>query len=265
MLLNFKVFGEGEPLVILHGLYGASDNWVGIARELQSSFKVITVDLRNHGKSPHADEHNYELMSDDILNIFSKLEIYSANIIGHSMGGKVALAFAAFNPERVKRLVVVDISYRTYSEENNDLQFSEHVNIISALSDLPIDKLTKREDADVFLSERIKSVRVRSFLLKNLYRTSEKKFKWKLNLAVLKNNLRNVLQGFEEFEFELSLLDCPVLFIKGGNSMYLGKEDFEKIPTIFKRAEIKTIEGASHWVHAEKPKEFLQMVKEFFL
>ncbi len=261
--LNYKIYGEGEPLVIMHGLYGTLDNWVGIARELQNNFKVIIVDLRNHGKSPHSKVHNYEVMVDDLLNLMNDLEIYSANIMGHSMGGKVAMAFAAFNPERVKRLLIVDISPRTYLVEEGDLQFTEHVKIMDALASLDLSNLNSREDADSFLSKKIPFDRVRWFLLKNLYRNKDKSFGWKLNVSALRSNLENVLQGFENLSEEFKLLDCPVVFIKGGASNYIRDIDTELINSLFPNSKTVSINEASHWVHAEKPNEFLLVVKQF--
>lgn len=261
--LNYRVFGEGEPLIILHGLYGSSDNWAGIARKLQNQFKVITVDLRNHGRSPHLNEHNYDVMSDDLLCLFKDLDIYSANLLGHSMGGKVALSFALFNPERVKRLIVVDISPRTYQIELGDSQFSEHEKILSAIKSINIAELRSRDEADELLSKYISNVRIRSFLLKNLYRNKEKEFKWRINIDVLVANLNEVLKGFEDSFIYFRNLDCPVLFIKGGISNYIQKKDVDMIKENFKRVEIKTINEASHWVHAENPDEFTTLVKEF--
>ncbi len=263
MKLNYKLFGEGEAFIIMHGLYGTLDNWVGIARELQKYFKVILIDLRNHGKSPHVQEHNYEVMVDDLSNLMNDLEIYSANIMGHSMGGKVAMAFAAFNPERVNRLLVVDISPRSYIPSDGDLQFAEHVKIMNSLSSLHLSALKSREEADNLLKSEIPLDRVRWFLLKNLYRDKDKTFNWKLNIPILKANLENVLMGFENLKEEFKILDCPVLFIKGGKSNYIREIDLKLINSLFVNSNIANIEGASHWVHAEKPDEFLLAVKQF--
>lgn len=263
MKLNYKIFGEGEPLVIMHGLYGSLDNWVGIARELQSDFKVVLVDLRNHGRSPHDVNHNYELMADDILELFNDLQIYEASIMGHSMGGKVALAFSIFNPERVRRLVVVDISFRTYKVSEGDIQFAEHVNILDALLSVDLNGMKTRDEVDVFLAGTIQNDRVRTFLLKNLYRTSDKQFNWRLNLTVLRENLEKVLEGFEKYADEIKRLERPVLFIKGGNSPYISSNDEMLIVGSFPNARVEVIKDASHWVHAEKTNEFISMVRSF--
>lgn len=265
MKLNYKIYGEGEPLFIMHGLYGSLDNWVGIARELQVFFKVILVDLRNHGRSPHSEQHSYDAMADDLLALMNELQIYKANIMGHSMGGKVAIAFSLYNPERVSRLLVVDISFRQYSVSEGDLQFDEHVNILNALFKIELKKMNSREDVDDLLAKQISSERIRAFLLKNLYRTKEKEFKWKLNLPVLLSNLENVLEGFDDRKDELSSLIQPVLFIKGGNSLYIQQKDIDLMPSFFANYKIVTIDDASHWVHAEKPNEFLAAVKDFCL
>lgn len=265
MNLNYKILGEGEPLIIFHGLYGSLDNWIGIARELKTDFKVILVDLRNHGKSPHSNEHNYNVMADDLLELMNSLGIYSANLLGHSMGGKVVLSFALINPERVKRLIVVDIAPRTYKLELGDKQISEHSYILSALKSLNIDELTSRDQANEQLSKEIPNERIRAFLLKNLYRDSEKHFKWRLNIEILRKSLDEILEGFEDSFSEFKHLKSPVLFIKGGVSEYISNQDTEQIKNLFSNCTIEIIDQASHWVHAEKPAEFIQIVRKFCL
>lgn len=261
--LNFRNIGQGQPVIVLHGLYGASDNWVSVARELMGYCNVYLLDMRNHGASPHLPEHTYQAMVDDILEFMNDQDIYSAIFLGHSMGGKVAMSFAGLHPERVKKLIVVDISPRTYSTENGDQQIEEHEKIISALSMIDLSLMKSRNQIDELLKKQISNARVRQFLMKNVERTKDKAFKWKLNLNVLKDSLPNVLIGLEDEEEDIKTFNNPVLFIKGENSDYIQEKDKKYIKEIFSHAKIETIGGASHWVHAEKSDEFIQIVKEF--
>lgn len=263
MNLNYKILGRGEPLIVLHGLYGMLDNWVSIARILQNGFKIVLVDLRNHGKSEHASEHNYQVMVEDLVGFMNQQQIFSANILGHSMGGKLALAFAAYNPERVKRLIVVDISPRTYSIALGDAQLAEHEGIMQALLSLDLSKFKKREEADLSLSALVSSERVRTFLLKNLNRTADRKFEWKLNLPVLSKNLNRIIEGLESNYDDFKQLNLPVLFIKGGDSDYIKTQDEQLISHLFKNVTIRNVERASHWVHADNPAEFIAIVNAF--
>lgn len=261
--LNFRKFGEGEPLIIMHGLYGSSDNWVSIARELMHDFSVYVIDLRNHGSSPHLPEHNYQAMTDDLVEFMNDNQIYSSVILGHSMGGKVAMFFTAIHPERVKKLVVVDISPRSYEFEKGDRQITDHKHILEAMASIDISKMASREQADEILAKTISSDRIRHFLLKNLRRNRDKSFQWKINVDVLNQNLPAVLVGIEDEKDELSSFLNPALFIKGGNSDYIQVQDEEMIKDYFYNVQIKTIPDASHWVHAEKTTEFLRIIKEF--
>lgn len=261
--LNFKLFGQGEPLVIMHGLYGSSDNWVSIARELMENFSVYLLDLRNHGASPHLPEHNYQVMTDDLLEFLNEQNIYTCNLLGHSMGGKVAMSFTALHPERVKKLVVVDISPRSYDFEKGDLQKTDHESILRALSGINLASLKNREEADEAIARLIKSSKTRQFLLKNLQRQKDKSFKWKINLDVLQANLANVLVGLEDEADDLKDFVHLSLFIKGGNSDYIQEQDERLILELFPNSSIKSIKDASHWIHAEKPQEFIALLKAF--
>jgi pimeloyl-ACP methyl ester carboxylesterase len=244
-------------------LYGSSDNWVGIARELMSNNCVYLLDLRNHGSSPHTEEHNYSVMTDDVLEFFNDNNIYSALVMGHSMGGKVAMSFAALYPDRVKKLIVVDISPRGYAMTEGDKQISEHTIILESLKRIRLGEIVSRNQVGDLLSQTIKNENVRLFLLKNLVRSKENVYSWKINLSVLYESLENVVVGLEgEFD-DLKSFCNPALFIKGGDSPYIQEKDVVLIKEIFKDVCVETIAGASHWVHAEKTKEFLQIVNRF--
>jgi len=263
--LNFKRLGEGEPLIIMHGLYGSSDNWMGIGRELMDNFSVYIIDLRNHGTSPQLPDHNYKVMTDDLVEFMNDNEIYSSIIIGHSMGGKVAMFFTAMYPERVKKLVVVDISPRSYDLEKGDNQITDHKKILNGLASIDLANIENRKQVDDVLSLTIKSPRIRQFLLKNLKRNKDRSYHWKINIDVLMQNLPSVLVGLEDEKEELNLYTNPALFIKGGNSDYINTDDKKMIKEYFLKSEIVTINNTNHWVHAENPDEFIKIVKEFTL
>jgi pimeloyl-ACP methyl ester carboxylesterase len=261
--LNFKRFGEGEPLIILHGLYGSSDNWVSVARELMTHFSVYVLDLRNHGASPHLPEHNYEVMTDDLLEFMNDTGMYSAIFLGHSMGGKLAMYFTATYPERIKKLIVVDISPRSYEFKKGDTQTSEHLEILGALASVNLQLITSRDEANQMLSTKIHSDRIRQFLLKNLKRNKDSSFQWKININALQKNLSSILVGLEQEKDNLKLFENAVLFIKGADSNYIKQNDERLINELFTMVKIETIENSGHWVHAEQPELFISIVKQF--
>ncbi len=250
MRLNFKSFGSGTPVVILHGLLGSLDNWQTFARKLSAGFKVYTVDLRNHGKSPHSDEHSYSAMSNDLLEFFGEHHIDKAHLIGHSMGGKVAMQFALKHPEKILKLFVVDIAPRSY-ESGHDLIFETLRNIDPA-------KINKREDADAMLAQRIPDMAVRQFLLKNLDRNSDGSFSWKMNLTSLWKNYDNINAPIQS----ASLTEIPTVIIRGGKSDYVKDADLESFREIFSDVRLITVQTAGHWVHAEAPEEFYSAVTQ---
>lgn len=263
--LNYKKFGEGESLIIMHGLYGASDNWVSVARELMNDFSVYIIDLRNHGASIHLPEHNYQVMTDDLVEFMNDNSIISSTIVGHSMGGKVAMFFTALHPERVKKIVVVDISPRSYNIDRRDSQVTDHEEILGALASLDLQRIENRNQVDELLALEIPSLRIRQFLLKNLKRDKDKSFHWKINVDVLKQNLPSILIGLEDEQDNLLQYTNKALFIKGEKSDYITKDDKVMIKEYFNNVQIVTINNASHWVHAEKTDEFVKIVKEFVM
>ena len=253
--LNYKEFGLGEPLIILHGLFGTLDNWQTIAKKLSENFTVFILDLRNHGRSPETDdEFDYQLLADDLAEFMQDHWIYEARIVGHSMGGKVAMQFALNHPDSVKKLVVIDIAPKLYP--------SGHEEIFDALLSLDLNALEDRKDAEKYLMEKLDNdFGTVQFLLKNLSRKADDEgggFEWKMNLEVLHRDYGNILKAPEGDTFHR-----PTLFIRGGNSNYVKDSDMENIKNLFTEAELKTIEGAGHWVHADKPKELLEALKAF--
>ncbi|MFW5720975.1 MAG: alpha/beta fold hydrolase [Bacteroidota bacterium] len=264
MDLFFRKFGEGPPLIILHGLYGSSDNWVSIGRKLSENYKVYILDQRNHGKSPHTPQHNYKLLKEDLLEFMDKQSIDKAIILGHSMGGKTAMFFAVDYPERINSLIIVDISPKSYNDTNS-IQLLSHSTIINSMYKVDLSKVKTREDIDKILSQTISSKRVRQFLLKNVNRTKDNRFAWSINLESISNELENIMDGLniESFKKGAGITGFPVLFIKGEKSDYIETSDKTVIETIFPFAEIETIPDAGHWLHAEQPEIFLKTIQKF--
>lgn len=252
MKLHYQKLGEGQPLLIIHGLFGSSDNWRSMARYFSKFFQVISLDLRNHGQSPHSDEQDFTLMAEDVLAVCDALEINKAQVLGHSLGGKVAMQFAALYPQRVDKLVVVDISPRQY--------FSQHTPMMDTMMALEMRQYSSRTEIDEALSASISDKTVRQFLLMNL-QSDETGFSWRINLPALKHNYQKLMAAV----CETTQLDLPSLFIYGELSEYVSTEDRTLIKQHFTQAEFVAIAKAGHWVHAEKPQQFKQVVEEFLV
>jgi len=263
MELFYRTVGEGEPLVILHGLYGMSDNWLGIARHLASHYQVFIPDQRNHGRSPHHPEHTYPVLCDDIKEFTRQLGINRFTLMGHSMGGKVAMLFALKYPQMLRKLVVVDIPPVDHSDTAIGIrQLKEHEGIMRALMSLDLPRLTSRHEADTELQRSIASPAVRQFLLKSLARNKDGSFYWMFNVPVLYRSLPFIMKGIipgNPFPREV----IPTLFIKGVLSDYIVQEDKPVIRQLFPDAEITIIDGAGHWVHVDKQEAFLSVLDHF--
>ena len=250
MPLFSREFGAGPPVLILHGLFGFSDNWQTIAKGLAHSHLVVTPDLRNHGRSPHLPEHSYPLMADDVRAFMEEHWMFHAAVVGHSMGGKVAMQLALTHPDSVERLVVVDMEPRQADDNHSD--------IFRALLGMDLAKMATRTEAETYLSEHIPDLGTRQFLLKNITREDDGTFTWKMNLPVLWENYDNVLASVSGDPY-----DKPALFVRGSRSNYIQDSEIPHIKTLFPQAEFVTIEGAGHWVHADKPGELLGVLREF--
>lgn len=237
-------------MFILHGLLGTLDNWITLGRQFSENFTVYLVDLRNHGLSPHSEEFTYDAMMQDVLELFEAEGIKKPILLGHSMGGKVAMNLALNSPESIEKLIVADIDAKA-----NHVQ---HEQILKGLNALPIDKISSRKDADDELAKYVDEFGIRQFLLKNLDRTSDG-FSWKMNLPVITRDIEKV--GIEIGKGQS--VDLPSLFIRGANSNYIKDEYWTALKEKFPKAELKTIENAGHWLHAEKPDEVYKIVMEF--
>lgn len=253
MQLNYKTFGQGPPLIILHGLFGTLDNWQTLAKRWAATYTVFLIDQRNHGRSPHVDEHSYLAMAEDLNAFMDDNWIHKAHILGHSMGGKTAMQFAVLYPEMVDKLVVIDIAPKTY--------LGGHEQIIEALNDLDVHRLESRKAADAQLAASIPVFGIRQFLLKNLTREKTGGYRWKMNLPVLVRTYQAILQKIEAAE----LFEGATLFVKGANSPYIKKEDMPMIQEYFSHAQLESIAEAGHWVHAEQPDKLFEIVSDFLI
>lgn len=251
MHLHFKESGQGRVVILLHGLFGSSDNWHHIGLKLAESFHVFALDQRNHGQSPHSDEMNYPLMAADVNEFMAARGLETVMVIGHSMGGKTAMQFALQFPQRAEKLIVADMAPRAYAPA--------HGNIFAALLALDLRSYLTRQEIEVALAPEIPDLVLRRFLLKNLGRNSAGEFFWKINLRGIAENylkLREPVSALAPFA-------KPALFIRGGKSNYINPEDEPLIRELFPQSQIQTIAGAGHWVHADVPEAFLRLVLDF--
>jgi len=255
MKLHSKIYGDkGQDLIVIHGLFGMSDNWNSLGKQFSKYCKVHLIDLRNHGRSPHSTDFDYDVMCDDVLEYMKANSIVSSIILGHSLGGKVAMKFAFTYPDKIEKLIVADIAPREY---NTDF----HKKLLANLYKLPLEDFDKREEIDSALSFTYKDKGMRLFLLKNLYRNDKKEFAWRFNIDVLLEKIYNI----QEASFVSGKLNVPTHFIRGGNSDYIVSADELLIKKHFADFSICTIDGAGHWLHAENPERFYNEVMGFCL
>ena len=255
-LLHYLDQGQGPPLVILHGLFGTLDNWQTLARRwaTEAGRRVVSVDLRNHGRSFHTPAISYPLMAADVLALFDHHALGpDTTLLGHSMGGKVAMHFALAHPARLARLVVIDIAPRFSDMAHQDA-------IVAGLQAVDLATLQTRAEAEAVLARRIPQPGVRQFLLKNLYRDAQNRFAWRVNLPALAAALPAIGAAIDG---PVPFLK-PALFIRGGTSTYVTPDDkLHGIPALFPNSQVATVLDAGHWVHAEKPDEVFAMVRNF--
>jgi esterase len=252
MKLHHQIVGTGPPLLILHGLLGALDNWMPQAQRLAADFQVFLLDLRNHGRSPHAAEFNYEVMAADVFEFIRDHHLGPVNLLGHSLGGKVAMRFAQLHPSSVANLVVVDMAPREYPPRYDG--------VLAAMHALDLGAFHHRAEVDAALAAVAAEKSLRQFLLKNVGRTATGALRWKPNLAAILANYENIRRALPRHQ----IFAGRTLLVRGGKSDYLRAADFDLIRQIFPQAELQTIIGAGHWIHADAPEEFLRLVREFF-
>ena len=249
MKLNFKKVGESDQkVVILHGLFGSLDNWMTHARFLsKEGYEVYLVDQRNHGKSPHEEGHNYDLMASDLHEFLNDHNIKNPFLIGHSMGGKAVMQYAMNYKHSIKKLVVVDIAPKYYPPH--------HGTIIDAFRSVDIQKITSRKEAQESMESHISDFGVMQFLLKNLDRTSDG-YQWKVNLDVIIDNIESVGSTYDFVESQ----EVETLFIRGSKSDYILNEDRTLLKMHFPNSNLLTIKDAGHWVHAEQYENFIKVL-----
>jgi len=252
MNLHYKTYGTGTPLIILHGLFGSLDNWATLSKAFGKHCKVFALDQRNHGRSPHSNTFNYEVMASDLDAFMQQHGIHSACVLGHSMGGKTAMQFALTYQEKTDKLIVVDVAPKTYDRRHDE--------ILDALSSLDLSLYSARRKVDEALATMIPDVAVRQFLLKNLRRSESGAFTWKINLGIIKKHYSEIA---DRPPAAGRVFMQPTLFIKGERSSYIGEHDHRIIMGLFPRATIVTVEGAGHWVHADAPQQLTRIVLDF--
>lgn len=251
-LLHANTIGEGPNLLILHGFLGMSDNWKTLGNKYAAQgFRVHLIDQRNHGRSFHADQFDYETLAADLAYYMDYHQISKAHILGHSMGGKTAMQFAVLHPERTLKLLVADIAPKYYPPHHQD--------IIAGLTSLDFNSITSRSQADSKLAETIPNLGIRQFLLKNLYWVSKGQLGLRINLAVLQHKMEEIgenIAGTDSYS-------GPTLFLRGSRSEYIHEQDSKTIASHFPAAQIQTIANAGHWLHAENPKDFFDISLAF--
>lgn len=251
-MLYSKIEGEGKPFLIIHGFLGMSDNWKTLGLQfVQLGFQIHLLDMRNHGKSFHSDEFNYEIMVEDVKAYIDFYNLKNITLLGHSMGGKIAMLFATVYPEVVEKLIIADIGPKYYAPH--------HQTILSALNAVDFSEKPSRSEVDEIISKYISDFGTKQFLLKNLYWETPDQLGFRFNLPVFNEKISEIGTALP---FE-NHFDKPVLFLRGDKSDYILDSDFETISHHFPLAVIKTIQNAGHWLHAENPTAFYSEVEKF--
>ena len=247
--LFYRREGEGRPVVVLHGLFGSSDNFGTIGRTLSADFDVVLMDQRDHGRSPHTDRITYPLMAEDVHAAIKKIGLKDILLVGHSMGGKTAMTFAQRYPELIGKLVVIDIGPREYP-------IGEHASIIQALAESDLPNKVSRKEVEAHLAASIPEPGVVQFLLKSLYWEEPGKLAWRFNVPGIQRDILEITGAIGP-----ERVDVPTLFIRGGKSGYITREDIPQIKEQFPNSRIETISFAGHWVHAQAPDEVIDLIR----
>jgi pimeloyl-ACP methyl ester carboxylesterase len=251
MKLNYRITGEkGSWLVILHGLFGSSDNWQSLGKIFSEAYKVLLVDQRNHGRSPWDVTHTYDAMADDLKELLDEEGIPVVSLLGHSMGGKTAIRFAQKYPECLNKLIVADIGIKRYPPH--------HQKVIEAIHSVDLSSVASRKDAEEKVQAIAADRSISGFILKNLYRTEEGNYAWRMNIQALEKNMDNIL-----CELPNEIVQRPTLFLRGDHSAYIDNDDIPGIAELFPNSNIKTISDAGHWLHVDQPSVFSREVISF--
>lgn len=255
MKLFFRTIGEGTPLIILHGLWGASENWLPIAHILENKFRVILPDARNHGKSPHDEEMNYEVMSNDIIELIEDLHFpVRPHIVGHSMGGKTVMALLLKKPELVNKAIIVDIAPVSYSQRDG----GSHNRIIDFMANFDLSRFSSREEVKEAIRQHFKTERSQQLFLKNIKKTPSG-FEWKINHRVVSKHFDEISGCPDNLPF--ATYDKEILFIKGEQSnLITGLDSLQKQ---FPAARLIELPRCGHWIHSEQPEKLTQAIKDF--
>ncbi len=253
MRLYVREFGSGAPFVMLHGLFGNGENWRSIARRFSDSFRILLPDLRNHGDSPHAPSLELEEMANDVVETADNLGVERFALLGHSLGGKVAMTVALRHPDRVQALVVVDIAPRAYK--------ASHEAIVDGMQAVLNQSVTSRKEAYAVLAEYVPHASVRGFLLKSLTRAPTGEYRWKLNLKAIQSHYRSMIQ----WPIRKAVYSGPTLFVAGEQSGYVSPDrDADVIRDLFPNAVLEVIPKTGHWLHFEQPDELVRRLDVFF-
>ena len=250
MKLHYKIKGEGEPVILLHGLFGSLDNLGSLSRALSEDYEVISVDMRNHGRSPHAASMKYDELAADVIELMDALEIKKAYLFGHSMGGKTAMQVALNYPERVKKLCIADIAPVAYSHHHKD--------ILEGMNHVAEHSPDNRKDVIELLRPFESEEAILTFIATNWRKDKAGKWGWRLNLDAITHDHMSIMAAITGNPYQ-----GPVMFVRGGDSHYLLPEYSDYILELFPNAKVRTIEGTGHWLHAEKPDMFARIVKRF--
>ncbi len=253
MQLHYEGYGQGHPLIILHGLFGSLENWRTLSKTFAQSFQVFALDQRNHGRSSHSEVFTYQAMVEDIREFMQQHKLSSTHVLGHSMGGKVAMQFALTYPSMVDKLGIVDIAPKVYPPGHDD--------VFAGLYSFEPSCIRTRQEADAALAPHLPDLSLRQFLLKNLERHDSGSFRWRINLDGIHRNYHEMLKTFTAS----GTFAKPTLFIRGEDSGYIRDNDLVTIGEIFPAAQFTTISKAGHWVHAEAPQEFARIVMDFLV
>lgn len=257
MKLFFRTIGEGFPLIILHGLWGASDNWLPIAHRLENKFQVILPDARNHGQSPHDAAMNYEVMSNDIIELIENLHLSARpHIVGHSMGGKTVMTLLLKRPDLVNKAVIVDIAPITYSQRDG----GSHNRIIDFMANIDLSRLTTREEVKEAIQQHFKTERSQQLFLKNIKKNSSG-FEWKINHRVISKHFDDISGNPDNLPY--NTYDKEILFIKGKQSNLIAGLD--ALQKQFPAARLVELPYCGHWIHSEQPERLTQVIKDFIL